>query len=88
MDLRDSEEHPFLGREIAQPRRFSETSAEAVDKAVRALLAEAEARAAEVIHAQRARLDLLIDALIEHETLERAAIETYLGARPVRAGTA
>jgi cell division protease FtsH len=88
MDLRDSEEHPFLGREIAQPRRFSETSAEAVDKAVRALLAEAEARAAEVIHAQRARLDRLIDALIEHETLERAAIEECLGPRPVRTGTA
>jgi len=82
MDLRESEEHPFLGREIAQPRHFSETSAQAVDHAVRELLRAAEARATEVIGAHRPELARLIDALQEHETLERAAIEVCLGARP------
>jgi cell division protease FtsH len=85
MDLRDSEEHPFLGREIAQPRRFSETSAEAVDKAVRALLNEAEERAAEAIRSHRDRLDALVAALEKEETLERDRIEACLGAPPVRA---
>jgi cell division protease FtsH len=81
VDLRESEEHPFLGREIAQPRRFSETSAQAVDQAVRALLREAEARAAEVIRSRRADLDRLIVTLEEHETLERDRIEATLGPR-------
>lgn len=33
VDQRQSEDHPFLGREIAQPRRFSETTAHDVDAA-------------------------------------------------------
>jgi cell division protease FtsH len=85
VDLRDSEEHPFLGREIAQPRRFSETSAQAVDKAVRALLHEAEERAAEAIRLHRAQLDALIAALEKEESLERERIEACLGAAPARA---
>jgi cell division protease FtsH len=80
VDLRDSEEHPFLGREIAQPRRFSETSAEAVDKAVRTLLHEAEERAAQAIRGHRGELDALISALEKEESLERERIEACLGA--------
>ena len=85
VDLRDAEEHPFLGREIAQPRRFSETSAEAVDKAVRALLHKAEERATQVIGVHRGRLDALASALEKEETLERERIEACFGTRPGRA---
>jgi cell division protease FtsH len=81
VDLRDSEEHPFLGREIAQPRRFSESSAQAVDKAVRDLLNEAEQRAVAVLHQHRADLDRLTGALEEEEHLDRERIETLLGSR-------
>jgi cell division protease FtsH len=45
VDLRQSEDHPFLGREIAQPRRFSETTAHEVDAVASQLLREAEGRA-------------------------------------------
>ena len=79
VDLRDSEEHPFLGREIAQPRRYSEASAQAVDKAVRQLLHEAEEQAVSVIKAHRPALDRLIAALEELETLQRDQIEQCLG---------
>jgi cell division protease FtsH len=85
VDLRDAEEHPFLGREIAQPRRFSETSAEAVDKAVRALLHEAEERAAQAIRGHRGELDVLVSALEKEESLQRERIEACLGASPARA---
>ena len=78
VDLRDSDEHPFLGREIAQPRRFSEASAQAVDHAVRELLLDAERRAQEVIRVQRARIDRLIAALEEHESLYREQIDQTL----------
>jgi cell division protease FtsH len=79
VDLRDSEEQPFLGREIAQPRRYSEASAQAVDKAVRQFLHEAEEQAVSVIKAHRPALDRLIAALEELETLQRDQIEQCLG---------
>jgi len=84
VDLRESEEHPFLGREIAQPRHFSETSAERVDKAVQSILMEAERCARETLVAHRRELDALVAMLEKDETLHREEIETCLGpARPV-----
>ena len=79
VDLRDSEEHPFLGREIAQPRHFSENSAQAVDEAVKLLLKDAETRALNLIRDKRPQLDSLIHALEEHETLGRDQVKACLG---------
>jgi cell division protease FtsH len=78
VDLRDSEEHPFLGREIAQPRRFSESSAKAVDVAVRELLLHAQSRATEVVETHRPALERLIQRLESEETLSRDQIEEIL----------
>ena len=79
VDVRESEEHPFLGREIAQPRRFSEETAQAADRAVKRLLTEAEERAAGVLEAHRARIERLIAALEQEETLDRTAVAACLG---------
>jgi cell division protease FtsH len=79
VDLRESEEHPFLGREIAQPRHYSEHSAEVVDHAVQTLLRQAELRALAVIREHQAELARLITALEEQETLHREQIEQCLG---------
>ena len=81
VDLRDSEEHPFLGREIAQPRRFSESSAQAVDNAVKKLLKDAENRALELIRNQRAQLESLIKTLEKYETLGREQVKSSLEGR-------
>ena len=82
MDLRESEEQPFLGREIAQPRVFSEYSAELVDKAVRGLLAEAESRAAVIVSAHARQMEALVAALEEKETLDRNEIAACLAGAP------
>ena len=79
VDLRESEEHPFLGREIAQPRRYSEHSAQVVDTAVRNLILAAEQQAITIIEQHRAQLDALIVDLEEKETLYREDIEKRLG---------
>jgi cell division protease FtsH len=79
VDLRDSEEHPFLGREIAQPRRHSEASATVLDGAVRKLLQEAESRAQKVISAHRGKVERLVAELEEQETLHREQIDACLG---------
>ena len=78
VDLRESEEHPFLGREIAQPRHFSESSAKEIDEAVRTLL----------LDDHRAQLELLVRQLEKEETLHREQIEECLGpvASRARAG--
>ena len=36
--FRHGEEHPFLGREIAQPRDFSEHTAQIIDEEIRAIV--------------------------------------------------
>lgn len=78
VDLRQSEEHPFLGREMAQPREFSDDTAHDVDVAVRSLLEEAETRAVEVIESHRSGIGRLTKALEERETLSRDEIEEFL----------
>jgi len=84
VDLRESEEHPFLGREMAQPRRYSEHSAQAVDEAVGRLIAGAEDRARSVIRDNRDRLEKLIAELEKRETLHQDDIEAILGGRAAR----
>ena len=81
VDMRESEEHPFLGREIAQPRRFSEHSAEIVDRAVQTLLLEAEGQATALIGEHRPQLERLIALLEAKETLQRDDIEACLEAK-------
>ena len=83
VDVRESEEHPFLGREIAQPRRFSEETATIADKAVRRLLIEAEQRARQTIAAHRAQIERLVAELEQKETLDRAAVAACLGPKEV-----
>jgi cell division protease FtsH len=84
VDLRESEEHPFLGREIAQPRRYSEHSAQIVDQSVHEIILQAEQQASEVIEQHRPQLEALIAKLEEKETLDQPAIEEILG--PIKAG--
>ncbi|MEN8711253.1 MAG: ATP-dependent zinc metalloprotease FtsH [Arenicellales bacterium] len=79
VDLRDTEEHPFLGKEMAQPRHFSENSAQSVDKAVKQLLGDAEKQAIDLIAKHRKLLDNLINELEEHETLDQQQIKLCLG---------
>ena len=81
VDLRESEDHPFLGREIAQPRHYSEHSAEVVDHAVQQLLLDAEKLAVDTIEQHRPALEKLIAALEKTETLKHEDIEQCLGPR-------
>ena len=88
VDLRQSEDHPFLGREIAQPRRFSETTAHDVDAAVSSLLREAEARAETVITENRAGMNSLVQRLEERELLSAEEVDACLGGAKAKRGSA
>jgi cell division protease FtsH len=81
VDVRESDEHPFLGREMAQPRHFSEATAKVADASVRRLLQEAEDAASRILQTHRAAVETLVEALEKQETLSKAQIATHLGAR-------
>ena len=75
---RTGEEHVFLGKEIHEPRDFSEGTAELIDEEVRRILREAEERARQHIETHRKELDLLVDALLQREELSRDEIDQLL----------
>ncbi len=75
--MRERDEHPFLGREMAQPRTVSEATAKAVDEAARRILTEAEQRVEEVLRKHRS--ERLVDRLEKEATLDRPAIDACLG---------
>ena len=79
VDLRDSEDHPFLGQQIAQPRSFSDQTAARVDQAVITLLQAAEAQASQIIEAHRDQIGQLVTRLEVDETLDLPAIHACLG---------
>ncbi len=79
MDLRESDEHPFLGREVAMPRHASEAAAARVDEAVGRLLGEAEATADRALEAAGAAAEALIARLEREETLDAEAVADCLG---------
>jgi cell division protease FtsH len=77
--FRDSEDHPFLGREMAEPRHFSEHTAQVIDEEVSRLLREASDKATALITQHRDKLDALAKRLEEIETLDEEEIEKLIG---------
>jgi cell division protease FtsH len=75
INLGRGEEHPFLGRELAQPKRYSEDMAWLMDQEIRELIIEAESKAEEILKSNRNALDNLAEALIKEEVLERDDVE-------------
>lgn len=78
VNLGRGEEHPFLGRELALPKRYSEEMAWLMDQEIRELISLAETKAEDIVTGNRQTLDLLADALIKEEVLEKDAIERIM----------
>jgi cell division protease FtsH len=78
INLGRGEEHPFLGRELSLPKRYSEEMAWIMDQEIQKMINEAEARATEILKGKRHALDALAEALIKDEMLERADVERIL----------
>jgi cell division protease FtsH len=75
-----SEEHPFLGREIAQhERQFSEHTAQVIDEEVAKILHAAEDRAKRTLDENADKLNALAEALLEREVLDEREIGELIG---------
>jgi cell division protease FtsH len=73
------EEHPFLGKEMATPRDFSEETARIVDEEIQRIVKEQEDKAARVLKEHQDDLEKLAAELLKHETLEKQDIQKILG---------
>ncbi|MBE9476759.1 MAG: ATP-dependent zinc metalloprotease FtsH [Proteobacteria bacterium] len=78
VDLRQSEDHPFLGQSIAQPRDYADETAARVDRAVITILKDAEAKATKILKTHKPELQDLIQKLEIAETLDTEAIRKCL----------
>ncbi|MFP4475536.1 MAG: ATP-dependent zinc metalloprotease FtsH [Desulfatibacillaceae bacterium] len=79
------EEHPFLGREMTQSRDHSEQTARLIDEEIHGLIGRQESRARRVMEENRDKLDSLVEALLESETVDRDELMEILG-QPVDGG--
>jgi cell division protease FtsH len=78
----------FIGRDMGQVREYSESTAQAIDSEMHAILENAHNEAYKAINLNRKVLDALAKALMENETLnqeEIAAIFKPIKKLPIRA---
>ncbi|MDD2681170.1 MAG: ATP-dependent zinc metalloprotease FtsH [Patescibacteria group bacterium] len=72
------EEMIFLGREIHEQRDYSEKMAEQIDAEIAAFIAEAKVTADRILKENRQKLDIVAEALLKQETLEKEEFEALL----------
>jgi cell division protease FtsH len=87
MSFRIGEEHVFLGKELQEPRDFSEDTAHIIDEEVQKLLRAADERAYELLETNRDKLDRLVESLLQKEELYKEEIDALLGVKPACAST-
>ena len=78
----------FLGREFAQHRDYSESTALAIDTEVRRLVTENYERAKKLIIENKNALIAIAEALIERETLDAGDLDRILGEQGITPGVA
>lgn len=80
------EEEPiFLGKEIARHKDYSEETARRIDEAVKSMLDKALKQALDILSRERAKLEVLANALMQKETLEDADVRDILGLKGYKA---
>jgi cell division protease FtsH len=77
-----TEEHIFLGREMAQQKDYSEETAVMIDQEVRRFIEEAEARAREILTTHIDKLHALAHALLEKEIIDGREMDRIIGMSP------
>jgi len=66
----EHEEHIFLGREIDKHKNYSEETAKNIDREIRNIIDEAEAKATQILTDNKDKLDAIGDALMKYEVID------------------
>ncbi len=72
------EEQIFIGREIAQHRDYSESTAMKIDEAIRALVDQGYERAKSLIEANQEAMVRIAEALVEREVLDASEVRQLI----------
>lgn len=83
LSLGKKNEEVFMGREMGQPRNFSEKIAEEIDSEIHRIVTTAYKKALTILRDNRERLDILAEALLIKETVEAADMERLLRGEPL-----
>lgn len=75
MQLEEETEGVFLGRDYNKTKNFSDQVALEIDKAVRTIIEDCYEKALKILKENKDLVNLLADALVEHETLTKEQIE-------------
>lgn len=75
---RPQNQQVFLGRDISHDRNYGEDVASAIDKEVRVIIEEAYAKCREMLVENNDKLELIAQALLEHETLEAYQLQNIM----------
>ncbi|MDP6848865.1 MAG: hypothetical protein QGI24_08775, partial [Kiritimatiellia bacterium] len=71
----ENQELMFLGREVSRSQDYSEDTARRIDTEVSRLLMTAHATAVDILTRERAKLDMIAERLLEHETIDGRDVE-------------
>jgi cell division protease FtsH len=81
MALSSDEEQPFLGYELARGHDYSEETSARIDRYVQELLDRQHAQVTEILTQARDKLDKLVEALLNEETINQEDLAKILGER-------
>ena len=73
----------FLGRDYASAQNYSGEVAYEIDKAVRHIIEECYETATSIIKKHTKELELLVDALLEYDTITAEQIDNVINERPI-----
>ena len=68
----------FIGKDLSRGRNYSEEVAAAIDKEIRTIIAECYNRALAILEANKGKLELITNRLLEAETINRAEFEELM----------
>ncbi len=74
----ESDSQPFLGRDFGHVKDYSDSLAANIDSEVRRLVEEAHDEAREIITKYREKLDLMVERLLEKESIEKEEVSEIL----------
>jgi cell division protease FtsH len=76
--FRHGETHPFLGREMADQKDFSDETARIIDEEVRNIVQDMEHKAIKILKSNRDKLDALVQSLLEDESLSKEEVDQVI----------
>ena len=78
----EEKEEVFLGMSAGSPRmHVADETAKRIDEEVRAIIDSCYATAKTILGENRGKLDMMAEALLEYETIERAQIDDIMAGR-------